>query len=212
MKKPKAKAKVGISRRERETGDKFGERRAELAQAALQTLSERGYARTSLREIAQNTEFSLGVIHYYFADKVELITFCVRQYKATCVKRYDDIVASSKTAAGLRKGFAAGMAETLKADASMHRLWYDLRTQSLFEQAFAKDVRDIDASLERMIWRIVSEYGVLAKKKLRFSSSLTYALFDGIFQQALVRHVHGDARAARALVRDIETLLGEMTI
>ena len=53
--------------------DKFAERRAELADAALQTLSELGYARTSLREIAQNSEFTHGVLHYYFRDKVDLI-------------------------------------------------------------------------------------------------------------------------------------------
>ena len=37
--------------------DKFAERRAQLAAAALQTLAERGYANTSLRDIAQNSEF-----------------------------------------------------------------------------------------------------------------------------------------------------------
>jgi len=61
--------------------DKFAERRAQLAVAALQTLAELGYARTSLRDIAQNSEFSHGVLHYYFSDKFELITFCVRQCK-----------------------------------------------------------------------------------------------------------------------------------
>ena len=49
--------------------DKFAERRAQLAAAALQTLAEQGYARTSLRDIAQNSEFSHGVLHYYFSDK-----------------------------------------------------------------------------------------------------------------------------------------------
>ena len=78
-----------ISRRQ---VDKFAERRRLLAEAALQTLAERGYARTSLREIAQNTEFSHGTLHYYFRDKVELITYCVRRYKEHCVTRYDEIV------------------------------------------------------------------------------------------------------------------------
>src|ERR1700684_4178206 len=79
--------------------DKFAERRAQLAIAAQKTLAEQGYANTSLRDIAQNSEFSHGVLHYYFADKSELITYCVRQYKAECVKRYDSIVATAATAA-----------------------------------------------------------------------------------------------------------------
>jgi len=61
--------------------DKFAERRAQLAASALQTLSELGYARTSLRDIAQNSEFSHGVLHYYFNDKVDLIIESVKQYK-----------------------------------------------------------------------------------------------------------------------------------
>src|ERR1700712_264676 len=78
--------------------DKFAERRAQLAASALQTLSEQGYARTSLRDIAQNSEFSHGVLHYYFNDKVDLITHCVREYKARCVTRYDQIAATATTA------------------------------------------------------------------------------------------------------------------
>ena len=142
--------------------DKFAERRAQLAAAALQTLAELGYARTSLRDIAQNSEFSHGVLHYYFSDKFELITYCVRQYKAECVTRYDSIVATAGSAAELKRGFGAAMAATLREDATMHRLWYDLRNQSLFDEAFRADVREIDQSLERMIWRIVTKFAELA--------------------------------------------------
>src|ERR1700733_6547886 len=112
--------------------DKFAERRAQLAGTALQTLAELGIARTSLRDIAQNSEFSHGVLHYYFSDKIELITCCVRQYKAECVKRYDGVVATSESPGELKRGFGAVMAATLRDEAKMHRLWYDLRTQSMF--------------------------------------------------------------------------------
>src|SRR3954451_21616060 len=112
--------------------DKFEERRRELADAALQTLPELGYARTSLREIAQNSAFSHGVLHYYFRDKVDLITYCVRRYKAVCVRRYDEIVAAVDRADGREAGFADALAATLMADATLHRLWYDLRSQALF--------------------------------------------------------------------------------
>ena len=98
--------------------DKFTERRDQLAAAALQTLAELGYANTSLRDIAQNSEFSHGVLHYYFADKFELITYCVRRYKAECVQRYDSIVATATAADELRDGFGAAMAGTLRDDAS----------------------------------------------------------------------------------------------
>jgi len=187
--------------------DKFTERRDQLAAAALQTLAERGYANTSLRDIAQNSEFSHGVLHYYFADKFELIMYCVRQYKAECVTRYDSILATATTAEQLRRGFGAAMAATMIEDATLHRLWYDLRNQSLFEEKFRADVGDIDHSLERMIWRVVSRFGELSRTPPAVTPALAYALLDGVFQHALMRHLGGDGTAAAALAENVRQVL-----
>jgi AcrR family transcriptional regulator len=192
--------------------DKFAERRAQLAAAALQTLAEQGYARTSLRDIAQNSEFSHGVLHYYFSDKTELITYCVRQYKAECVTRYDNIVATATSAGELRRGFGAAMAATLVEEATLHRLWYDLRNQSLFDDSYRHDVTEIDDSLERMIWRIVSKFAALAGTPLAVSSGPAYAVFDGLFQQALIRHLAGRADAARDLDENVQRVLDALTV
>ena len=192
--------------------DKFAERRAQLAAAALQTLAEQGYARTSLRDIAQNTEFSHGVLHYYFSDKFELITYCVRQYKAECVTRYDSIVASAGSAGELKRGFGVAMATTLREDAALHRLWYDLRNQSLFDESIRGDVLEIDQSLERMIWRIASKYADLAGTPLTVTPSVAYAVFDGLFQQALIRHLAGGADAASGLEQNVPQVLESLTV
>jgi AcrR family transcriptional regulator len=187
--------------------DKFAERRDQLAAAALQTLAELGYANTSLRDIAQNSAFSHGVLHYYFADKFELITHCVRQYKSECVTRYDAIVSTAAAADELRTGFGAAMAGTLRDDARMHRLWYDLRSQSLFEERFRADVAVIDDSLERMIWRIVSRYAELSERELAVTPALAYSLLDGVFQHALLRHLGGDGAAAQDLDAQVQQVL-----
>ncbi|TNC22724.1 TetR/AcrR family transcriptional regulator [Amycolatopsis alkalitolerans] len=193
-----------ISRRQ---VDKFEERRRLLADGALQTLAERGYARTSLREIAQNTEFSHGTLHYYFRDKVELITYCVRQYKAHCVQRYDGIVDTAEIPEQLAHEFAEAMAGTLEEEAYMHRLWYDLRSQSLFEESFRADVAEIDDSLERMIWRIVSRYAELAGREPSCSSPMAYACLDGLFQQALLKFLSGSELALDDLRTGVRHLL-----
>ncbi len=64
------------------------------AEAALQTLSELGYARTSVRD--------------------ELITHCGRQYKAKCVTRYDQILLTSVTASALELGHGLVLGATLR--------------------------------------------------------------------------------------------------
>jgi AcrR family transcriptional regulator len=190
--------------------DKFAQRREQLAAAALLTLAEQGYANTSLRDIAQRSEFSHGVLHYYFADKFELIMYCVRQYKAECVTRYDSIVASAATADQLRRGFGAAMAGTLVEDGTLHRLWYDLRNQSLFDEKFRPDVTEIDQSLQRMIWRIAEKFAELSGAPLAVTPDLAYALMDGLFQHALLRHLGGDASAATALDGNVQQILPTM--
>ena len=183
----------------RRPADRFDERRDELAESALTTLGQLGYARTSLREIAQNSPFSHGVVHYYFRDKVDLITYCVRYYKARCVQRYDDIVASSSSAEEVRTRFAAKLAETLVDEAPMHRLWYDLRSQSLFEEALRPDVAAIDEALCAMVWRVVERYAALSGRPAAVDPATAYGLLDGIFEQALHGQLRDGAVAAERL-------------
>ena len=175
--------------------------------AAIQTLAELGYARTSLREIAQKTEFSHGVLHYYFADKLDLITCCVRQYKERCVKRYDRVTTEAETFDALLDGFLDAIGATAREEAHLHRLWYDLRSQALFEPAFRADVAAIDASLEQMIWRIFCRFHELAGTKSETTSPLIYAVVDGLFQQCLLKHVSGDKNAISGMQESLRALL-----
>jgi len=187
--------------------ERFEERRTQLAQSALATLGELGYARTSLREIAQNSEFTHGVVHYYFADKVELITHCVRLYKTQCVSRFDEIVISSRNAPELLESFAAKLAETITTESALHRLWYDLRTQSLFEGSLRDDVLEIDRTLQDMIWRVVQRYAELAGGTTLLDDRATYALFDGLCEKALLHHLAGQEEDAEQLGEQVRWLL-----
>lgn len=189
---------------------KVAQRRRELAAAALKTLSELGYARTSLRDIAANSEFSHGVLHYYFRDKVDLITHCVREYKAQCVTRYDQVVATATTPDELVAGFLDKLTETLVEESALHRLWYDLRGQSMFEESFRANVAEIDLGLERMIWRVLSRYAELVRTPLELSPSAAYAVFDGLFLQALLRQLAGDPDAARDLRSSVAAVLDRL--
>jgi AcrR family transcriptional regulator len=190
-----------FDRANRPSVDKFAERRTELAEAALQTLSELGYARTSLREIAQNSVFSHGVLHYYFNDKIDLILCCVRHYKSSCVTRYDDVVASSRTYEELAAGFLKVLGETVRNEGHLHRLWYDLRSQSLFEEAFRADVLEIDKS----------RFAELTGEPQQMPPSVLYAVFDGLFQQCLLKHLSGDSAAVAEMQADVRSVLARVT-
>ena len=180
------------ARIEERARNKFESKRTELAEATLHTLAELGYARTSLREIAQNSEYSHGVLHYYFTDKRDLITHAVRQYEATCVTRYDEVVSSAIDAGHL------------VTDAGIHRLWYDLRNQALFDGLFRRDVLEIEERREDMIWRVVIRYCELRGSTPALDRATAYILLDGIFQRALLHHFAGNTDqidAARGQLR-----------
>ncbi|MBA8903250.1 TetR/AcrR family transcriptional regulator [Phyllobacterium sp. P30BS-XVII] len=199
-------SKVMVRRRRSEV-DKFEVRRSELAEAALETLAELGYARTSLREIAQNSDFTHGVMHYYFTDKFDLICCSVQHYKSKCITRYDQVTDTATTREELLKGFLDKLGETLEIEPHLHRLWYDLRAQALFETAFRDDVIAIDQSLEDMMWRIVSRYAELGGTQPTVSSSAVYALVDGLFQKYLLKHLSGDKNAIHDLQENARQLL-----
>src|SRR5689334_13729617 len=190
--------------------DKIERRRIALAESALKTLGELGYARTSLREIANNSEFTHGVVHYYFRDKIDLISYCVRYYKTKCAQRYDEVVETATTADELAAGFLAKMTQTLVDETPMHRLWYDLRAQSMFEEQLRPDVVVIDQLLEAMIWRILTRYADLVGGEVSVDAPTAYALVDGLFEQAVVNYADDQSGVPERLVGRVGQVLPKL--
>ena len=89
----------------------------------------------------------------------------------------------------------------------MHRLWYDLRTQSMFEPDLREAVLEIEGTLERMIWRVVSRYAELAGAEPAYDPGTTYAVLDGIFEKALLAHIVGTDDALPSLHRRAHDLM-----
>ncbi|WOC11081.1 TetR/AcrR family transcriptional regulator [Gordonia sp. MP11Mi] len=201
--KPSSPAERGVGRRT----EKLAAKRDELARAAFKTLSELGYAGTSLREIAANSEYSHGVLHYYFSDKLDLIAHCVALYKSECVASYDDVLDDVDDAEALRGRFVRRLVETMTDDLPTHKLWYDLRLQAMFEPSLVAGVREIDAALETMIWRVVSRYGELLGSVPLLDSAGVYASFDGPFERAVRRSALGEEDAGADLAAQLDGLL-----
>lgn len=106
--------------------------------------------------------------------------------------------------------FLDSLCASLKDDGPMHRLWYDLRSQSTFEPAFREDVEQIDKSLCEMVSRVMHRFAALAGAEPRISDAGLYALFDGLFQHALVRHFSGAPDAIAALRSEAEAAVRQV--
>lgn len=186
-------------RAEKAGTDKFALRRRELADAALTAIAAHGFANTGLRDVASHSALSHGVLHYYFDDKDDLIGQAIWQYKSECARRYDPIVATSQTGSELAERFGAAMAATLRDEADMHRLWYDLRNQALFDAGFRDTIIAIDQLLSDMVWAVITRYAELEGHEPVVDRSSAYALFDGVFLNALIAYLRGDLSAVDRL-------------
>jgi hypothetical protein len=58
-----------------------------------------------------------------------------------------------------------------------------------------------------MIWRIVSQYAELIGQPPTVSPTVAYAIFDGLFQHGLIKHLCGEAGAADELRTCVEDML-----
>jgi len=123
------------------------------------------------------------------------------------VTRYDAVVADSTTPEELLDAFAAKLVETLRDEAPMHRLWYDLRTQSMFTDALRDAVTMIDRTLEEMIWRVVGRYAELAGRSVVTTSDTAYGLLDGVFQQALLAVAADEDTALDRIAGQVHALM-----
>ncbi|WP_158227172.1 TetR/AcrR family transcriptional regulator [Mangrovitalea sediminis] len=190
--------------------EKYAERKRELAQTALSTLAELGYARTSLRDIAKASGCSLGVIHYYFTDKVELIGYCVGLYKQDFVEDINRAVDSACSAEMLRRQMFQVLVCSVRDNPKEHRLWYDIRAQALFDETFRPAMWDIDSQIEAATGRFLSRLGELSRRPVRVDAGTAYALLDGLFQRYLLRHIIGEERACERFEKDLATVVDGM--
>ena len=175
------------------------EKKRELALHALSSLAELGYARTNLRDVAQRSGVSLGVIHYYFDRKTELIACGIALYKEGFVRKVMGAIDASATPQALAAALAGLMELTVAQDARQHRLWYDVRAQAQFEPAFQPCVQEVEQALQGIFDALFARLAALGVAVPDADPQRLYIILDGWFRHFLQQHLAGDTRAAGAL-------------
>ena len=168
----KLKDRADRKRQKRET------RKSEIAASALDALKELGYANTSLRDIAAQSDVSLGSLGYYFTDKSELIAYCVQVYKKDFVARLRRVIEDPAGRDAVIERFADSLARSVIEDRAAHRLWYDIRNQAQFDPVFRPVVAEIESWLIDVVALAASAAGV----RETGSTTLGYAMIDGVFR------------------------------
>lgn len=157
---------------------KRDEKKRQIAESALAALKELGYANTSLRDIAEKSDMSLGMLHYYFEDRSDLIIYCVQVYKEAFVRNITDALDRAEGRDQVVSSFAEALVTSIVDDEMTHRLWYDIRTQAMFDETF----RPVVAEIEAMLIDIVRTAFVKAGHDEPQQVEIYYALLDGAFR------------------------------
>lgn len=190
----------------RKRSAKRSQRKDELANAAIDALKQLGYARTSLRDIAELSGVSVGMLHYYFDDKTDLIKFCVRKYKADFVAELDAVLSNRAAGESVAQAFAIGLCESIRREAETHRLWYDIRSQALFDPDFREVVEEIEEQLVALVSRVFRQIGLPEETALS-----GYFALDGAFRYYLQMHLSGGKDALDRFHRHVIDQIAALT-
>ncbi|NDW45484.1 TetR/AcrR family transcriptional regulator [Ruegeria sp. PrR005] len=181
------------------------EKKRQIAQSAIEALKELGYANTSLRDIAEKSDLSLGMLHYYFEDRSDLIIYCVSIYKQAFVREIASALTQAEGRDQVIAAFSNALVTSIFDDGMIHRLWYDIRTQAMFDETF----RPVVAEIEEMLIDIVRTAYEKAGQADPAQVEIRYALLDGVFRLLMQRQIGNTARPRAELLATFNALLGQ---
>ncbi|KIN73337.1 Transcriptional regulator, TetR family [Sulfitobacter guttiformis KCTC 32187] len=170
-------------------------KKRQIADSAITALRTLGYANTSLRDIAEYSGMSLGILHYYFEDRSDLIIYCVRLYKQEFVTGILETLSGAVGRAEVINILSGALARSIAKDSDTHRLWYDIRNQALFDPVF----RPVTAEIEAMLVRIVASAFAKSGHAVPPMIDLQLALLDGVFRHLMQKQLTEQSRTAAAL-------------
>ncbi len=108
----------------RKQGQRHGDVREALLDAAIACFTTKGIAATSLREIATQAHVTPALLHYYYGDKAQLVEALVqdRMLPAFAVVR-ERVAAAGDDVADTVAAFVCGLTEAMKRHPWWPQLW-----------------------------------------------------------------------------------------
>lgn len=202
-----AKNTSRVEQNHQRSAAKLEVRRAELALSAIDTVARRGFANTSLRDIANDSPYSHGVLHYYFADKWELIAHCLTLFNVNRSEFVATMGSAHLTAEEFRVAVAKALADGVRANSTGYVVWYDLRRQRVVDGLVAETIQRIHKDRRAGGHLLTARHAELAGAEPVYSAATGYALVDGLIEHAVHRHVAGDDDALDWLEREVVRFL-----
>ena len=179
--------------------EKQSAKKREVARHMLAVLADLGFARLNLREVAARSGTSLGIIHYYFKDKNALLIYSLQLYKEGFNSELEELIAAAASAEELLITTVGVLSRVVEGTGHTHRLWFDLRTQALFDPAFGPVSDEIESDLIGLTGRFLDKFSRLGGRALALDAESLYLMIDGMTRYYLQQHLAGNTGAGKRL-------------
>jgi len=168
------------------------QRRGQMLRAALDVISERGFADTRIADIAERIGISPALVIYYFKTKDQLLTEAIRHYEDTWYaegkRRMDKLTTAAER---LEEFVALNLLPGPDPDPeSAWKLWLDLWAQAARKPDVADVRREFDEREREVVASLVvagQEAGEFADIDPRPFSVFLCALVDGLAIQIALK-------------------------
>jgi len=190
------------------------QRREQMLHAALEVISERGYADTRIADVAERAGVSPALVIYYFKTKDQLLTEAIRYYEDTWYAVGQSRMAGLATAAERLEEFVAMscLSEADPEPASSWQLWLDFWAQAARNAEVAGVRQKSDERWREVIGSLVlrgQEAGEFRPVDAESFAIYLSALLDGLtIQIALEDPVVDSVRAFELSMRFVAEQLG----
>jgi AcrR family transcriptional regulator len=161
------------------------QRRGQMLRAALDVITERGFADTRIADIAERIGISPALVIYYFKTKDQLLTEAIRHYEDTWYTEGQRRMDKLATAAERLEEFVAMnlLPDPDPDPESTWKLWLDLWAQAARNADVADVRREFDEREREVVASLVvsgQEAGEFADIDPRPFSVFLCALVDGL--------------------------------
>lgn len=185
---------------------------AQIVAAATRVLARRGYARTSLLDIAREAGMSKGALHYHFPTKEALVAKVLETALDSVARR--TLAAWERASGDPMEGIRSGIRElweVRRARTDEVAVIADLLAQALYDEALrpplAAYYRTAAAQVNERLLPALGTLGLRPKVAPDLLPRILVGLLDGLVMQHFV-----DERAidSEQLVRAVESMAGAL--
>lgn len=181
--------------------------------AARTCLGERGYAATTIAEIAAEAGVSRGLLHYYFKSKEDLFAQVVRASSEIHLELVQSMFAQSKSADDLASGLVDALRAIVDSDPTYINLALECWTVARESPLVARELEDLYRQVREAFREGLAEAmarGVVAPTiPLDGLAALLVGITDGLVWQFLIHpELAADEAMWEALEMAVRALLG----